>query len=79
MAILANEAGRQIAPDGVPREQAIGYGRFVLEFLLLSILAGRASKVAPPLILLDRAAALIRFLARIKEFIENPDKLLLEL
>src|SRR5690606_7366430 len=40
---LLREALRQNAPDGVNREQAISYQQFVLDFLLLAALAGRAN------------------------------------
>ncbi len=42
-AILEREALLQNAPDGVNREQAVSYQQFVLDFLLLSLLAGKAS------------------------------------
>lgn len=40
---LVREALRQNAADGVNREQAIAYQQFVLDFLLIAGLAGRAS------------------------------------
>jgi hypothetical protein len=42
-AILEREALAQNAPDGVNREQAVSYQQFVLDFLLLSLLAGKAN------------------------------------
>jgi hypothetical protein len=42
-AILEREALAQNAPDGVNREQAVSYQRFVLDFLILCLLAGRAN------------------------------------
>ena len=42
-AILEREALEQNAPDGVNREQAVSYQQFVFDFLLLSLLAGRAA------------------------------------
>ena len=42
-AILEREALLQNAPDGVNREQAVSYQQFVLDFLLLSLLAARAN------------------------------------
>jgi hypothetical protein len=42
-AILEREALLQNAPDGVNREQAVSYQQFVLDFLLLSLLAGKTS------------------------------------
>ena len=41
--ILEREALAQNAPDGVNREQALGCQQFVLDFLVLCLLAGRAS------------------------------------
>jgi len=42
-AILEREALLQNAPDGVNREQAVSYQQFVLDFLLLPLLAGKAN------------------------------------
>ena len=42
-AILEREAQAQNAPDGVNREQAVSYQQFVLDFLLLCLLAGKAN------------------------------------
>ena len=42
-AILERETLAQNAPDGVNREQAVSYQRFVLEFLVFCLLAGRAN------------------------------------
>ncbi|HET7197354.1 MAG TPA: alginate lyase family protein, partial [Burkholderiales bacterium] len=41
--ILEREAQAQVAPDGVSREQALWYQQFVLDMLLLPLLAGRAA------------------------------------
>jgi hypothetical protein len=41
--ILEREALEQNAPDGVNREQAVSYQQFVLDFLILAALAGRAN------------------------------------
>jgi hypothetical protein len=41
--LLEREALAQNAPDGVNREQAVSYQRFVLDFLVLCLLAGRAN------------------------------------
>jgi hypothetical protein len=41
--LLEREAELQNAPDGVNREQAVSYQQFVLDFLLIPLLAGRAS------------------------------------
>src|SRR5688572_18105312 len=42
--ILEREALAQNAPDGVNREQAVSYQQFVLDLLLLCLLAGKANK-----------------------------------
>lgn len=42
-AILEREARLQIAPDGVSREQSTSYQQFVLDLLLLPLLAGKAN------------------------------------
>ena len=41
--ILEREAVRQNAPDGVNREQAVSYQQFVLDLLVLALLAGKAN------------------------------------
>jgi hypothetical protein len=40
--LLERETELQNAPDGVNREQAVSYQQFVLDFLLIPVLAGRA-------------------------------------
>jgi hypothetical protein len=42
-AILEREALAQNAPDGVNREQAVAYQQFVLDFLVMCLLAGKAN------------------------------------
>ena len=42
-AILEREALLQVAPDGVNREQSVSYQQFVLDLLLLTLLAGKAN------------------------------------
>ncbi len=42
-ALLEREALAQNAPDGVNREQSVSYQRFVLDFLIFCLLAGRAN------------------------------------
>lgn len=44
-AILEREALMQNAPDGVNREQAVSYQQFVLDLLLLPLLAARAAGI----------------------------------
>ncbi len=46
--ILTRESRKQNYPDGVNREQAISYQQFVLDFLLISGLAGEANQVQFP-------------------------------
>lgn len=41
--ILVRESGRQIYEDGVNREQALSYQQFVLDFLIIAGLAGKAN------------------------------------
>ena len=41
--IIEREALKQVAPDGVSREQAVWYQQFVLDMLLVALLAGRAN------------------------------------
>ncbi|MEW6219568.1 MAG: alginate lyase family protein [Thermodesulfobacteriota bacterium] len=46
--ILVEEAVRQNWPDGVNKEQAVSYQQFVLDFLVLALLAGTACGVTFP-------------------------------
>jgi hypothetical protein len=57
LAILAHEAGRQVAPDGINREQAFGYQRFVLELLLQVVALLRRRRQPIPPILAQRVVA----------------------
>ena len=41
--IIEREALKQVAPDGVSREQALWYQQFALDMLLVALLAGRAN------------------------------------
>lgn len=66
-AILEREALLQIAADGVNREQAVSYQQFTLELLLVSLLAGRASRVAFPHAYEQRIEAMLEFLASIMD------------
>ena len=43
--VLEREAGRQNTPDGVNCEQSTAYQQFVLDLLLLPLLAGRANDI----------------------------------
>lgn len=42
-AVLEHEIEQQIAPDGVNREQSVGYQQFTLDLLLLPLFAARAN------------------------------------
>lgn len=46
--ILADEAVRQVHPDGAGKEQAMAYQQFVLDFLILSLISGKVSGVSFP-------------------------------
>lgn len=60
--ILSREIERQVAPDGVCREQSAGYQRFVLDFYLQVLaLARRAGRELPPIIG-ERVRAMLEFL-----------------
>lgn len=61
--ILAREIGRQIAPDGVNREQATSYQRFVLDFLLQILALGRRVREPLPQVFHDRAQAALTFVS----------------
>jgi hypothetical protein len=66
-AILDREATQQNAADGVNLEQSTGYQRFVLEFLLLALLAGRAHGLSPSSAYLGRLHEMFGFLASIMD------------
>lgn len=65
--LLIHEALLQNAPDGVNREQAISYQQFVLDFLLLPLLAGRANGIDFPEDFTARIEAMMEFLASIMD------------
>ena len=65
--ILAEEVLRQSHPDGGTREQALSYQMFVLQFVLAAAHAGRARGSALPQPALDRAAAMLEFVARVSD------------
>jgi hypothetical protein len=65
--VLIRESAAQTTPDGVDREQSVSYQRFVLEFLILSVLAGRAAGVQFPAAYLDRVQGMLRFLASLMD------------
>jgi glycosyltransferase involved in cell wall biosynthesis len=65
--ILLREALRQNSPDGVNLEQAVCYQQFVLDFLLLALLAGDSAGERFPEAYRQRLAASLRFLAAIMD------------
>jgi len=65
--ILEREVLLQNAPDGVNREQAISYQQFVLDFLLVSALAGRANNLDFSNSYWKRIEAMLEFLASIMD------------
>ncbi len=52
--VFTRELQRQIAPDGVNLEQATGYHRFVVDFLLLVVYSAELNTVPLPPVLLER-------------------------
>ncbi len=66
-AILEAEAQRQIAPDGVSREQAMSYQQFVLDFLLICLLAGRENGVWFSAVYESRVEAMLEYLASVMD------------
>lgn len=68
---LVREALRQNAPDGVNREQAIGYQQFVLDFLLLAALAGRANADDFPVEYWRRIERMLEFVAALTDAAGN--------
>lgn len=63
MDVLAREIGRQISSDGVNREQATSYHRFVLDFLLQILALGRRIRDPLPPVLHERARAALTFVS----------------
>jgi hypothetical protein len=65
--ILEAEATRQNAPDGVNREQSVSYQQFVLDFLLLCLLAGKENGVWFSVDYEARIEAMLDYLASIMD------------
>lgn len=65
--ILEREALAQNAEDGVNREQAVSYQQFVLDFLLISALAGKAAAIDFSGAYTNRIAAMLEFIASIMD------------
>lgn len=68
---LIREAIRQNAPDGVNREQATAYQQFVLDFLLLAGLAGRANADDFPVEYWQRIERMLEFVAALTDVAGN--------
>ncbi|HEX9184934.1 MAG TPA: heparinase II/III family protein, partial [Burkholderiales bacterium] len=66
-AILEAETQQQVAPDGVDLEQAVSYQQFVLDFLLLCLLAGRHSGTWFSVAFEARVEAMLEYLASIMD------------
>jgi hypothetical protein len=66
-AILEREALAQNGPDGVNREQAVSYQQFVLDMMLLPMLAGRAAGDEFSPAFAARMEAMLDFLASIMD------------
>ncbi|MGH8501116.1 MAG: alginate lyase family protein [Gammaproteobacteria bacterium] len=70
-AILTQEALRQNCPDGVNREQAIAYQHFVLDFLLIAALVGKAAGAEFPREYWGRVERMLVFLASLMDVAGN--------
>ena len=66
-AILEREAQLQNAPDGVNREQAVAYHHFVLDLLLICLLAGKRNRVWFSVAYETRLEAMLEYLASIMD------------
>lgn len=66
--VLEREALLQNAPDGVNREQAVSYQQFVLDFLLITALTGRANGIEFSKDLWNRIESMLEFLSSIMDF-----------
>lgn len=69
--LLIEEALRQNGPDGVNREQAIAYQQFVLDFLLVSAVIGRAAGVEFPQVYWRRMESMLEFIASLMDVSGN--------
>jgi hypothetical protein len=70
-AILEKEVLLQNAPDGVNREQSASYQRFVLDMLLLTLLAGKANGQWFSVAYESRIEAMLEYLASIMDVAGN--------
>ena len=62
LSLLESELSRQTHPDGVNREQAIAYHRFVLDFALLLIVLSRRGALRRSLVLETVAKGMLEYL-----------------
>jgi hypothetical protein len=58
LCVLERELPRQVGPDGIDREQATSYQRFVLDFALQALAVGRRNGLSLPAVA-DRARAML--------------------
>jgi hypothetical protein len=70
-ALLEQEAVAQNAADGVNLEQAVSYQQFVLDLLVLALLAGRAHGVSFSEAYRERIEAMLEFVASIMDVAGN--------
>lgn len=66
-AVLVDEALRQNGDDGVNHEQAVSYQQFVLDFLIIGGLLGRANGHRFPEAYWNRVEAMLEFIASIMD------------
>lgn len=69
--ILIEEALKQNTPDGVNREQAISYQQFVLDFLIISALAGKQNGIEFPEDYWNRIEAMLEYIASVMDVAGN--------
>ena len=69
--ILVHEALMQNTKAGVNREQAISYQQFVLDFLIIAALVGRANNVEFPDVYWERIERMLEYLASIMDVGNN--------
>jgi Heparinase II/III-like protein/Heparinase II/III N-terminus len=61
--ILAREIARQVTPDGVSKEQASSYQRFVLDFYLQVLVLAKRNRLELPAIVADRVEQMLEFVS----------------
>ncbi len=59
--VFADALGSQIFPDGVNKEQATGYHRFVLDFVWLVVRLGEANTIKLPKIVYERMERMLEY------------------